>query len=188
MDSGTRRDALRAGAFAATVATAGVLLSRRGKRPDEHETAFTPKTRASIAADPRYPDIAVVQGMQPDAIVRRAVEELGGMRRFVSPGDIVVVKPNAAWDRAPEQAANTNPEVIAAVVRLCPEAGARRVTVTDHCTNEARSVFERSRIAQAARQAGAEVVLPEQRLFREVDLRGEVLRAWPVLLPFLTAD
>jgi uncharacterized protein (DUF362 family) len=49
-------------------------------------------------------------------------------------------------------------------------------------------VFERSGIAEAARAEGARIVLPEWRLFKEVDLRGEVLGAWPVLEPFLAAD
>jgi len=40
---------------------------------------------------------------------------------------VVVVKPNMAWDRLPEQAANTNPEVVATVVKLCYEAGAKKV-------------------------------------------------------------
>jgi len=32
------------------------------------------------------------------------------------------------------------------------------------------------------------VILPEERMFKEVDLRGEVLSSWPVFEPFLTAD
>jgi uncharacterized protein (DUF362 family) len=121
-------------------------------------------------------------------MTRRAIEELGGIRRFISRGDVVVVKPNAAWDRTVEQAANTNPLVVGEVSRLCLEAGARRVIVTDVSINEPRRSFDRSGIAAAARAAGAEVVLPEERLFREVDLRGQVLNAWPVLEPFLSAD
>jgi hypothetical protein len=54
---------------------------------------------------------------------------VGGMKKFISPGDIVVVKPNIGWDRVPEQAANTNPEVLATVVQLCYEAGAKKVKV-----------------------------------------------------------
>ncbi len=81
---------------------------------------------------------------------RRALDELGGIRRFVARGDVVVVKPNIGWDRAPEQAANTNPELVAAVVRLCQEAGARKVIVTDVSCNDARVCFDHSGIAAAA--------------------------------------
>ena len=120
--------------------------------------------------------------------VMRAVDALGGMRRFVTHGDVVVVKPNMSWDRTPEQAANTNPEVVGEICRLAQEAGARRVIVTDVTINEPRRTFERSGIGRAARAAGAEVILPEDTLFRTVDLRGEVLDSWPVLEPFLRAD
>jgi uncharacterized protein (DUF362 family) len=132
--------------------------------------------------------MAVIQGDDPRRLVRRAIEELGGIRRFISPGDVVVIKPNIAWDRTPAQAANTNPDVVAEMVRLCREAGAKRVVVTDVSTNEPRRCFQRSGIARAARAEGAEVVLPEDRRFREVDLRGDVLATWPVLEPFLAAD
>ena len=132
--------------------------------------------------------MAVVQGDDPAQLARRAIEELGGIRRFISRGDVVVIKPNIAWDRTAEQAANTNPQVVAEVCRLCLEAGARRVIVTDVSINDPRSCFARSGIAAAARAAGAEVILPEERLFREVDLRGRGADAWPVLEPFLSAD
>ncbi len=137
---------------------------------------------------PSLPELVVAQGESPQQLVRRAVDELGGMRRFIARGDIVVVKPNIGWDRAPEQAANTNPLLVAEVVRLCQDAGARRVVVTDVSCNDARTCFERSGIAAAARAAGADVILPEERRFKEVNLAGDVLTTWPVLEPFLAAD
>jgi uncharacterized protein (DUF362 family) len=178
---------LRLGGAATGAAGLGVWLNSRGQRP---------RTPAPAAARPDFripavaalPEMAVIQGGDPAALVRRAIQELGGIRRFIARGDVVVIKPNAAWDRTAEQAANTNPLVVAEVCRLCLEAGARRAIVTDVCINDARSCFGRSGIAAAARAAGAEVILPEDRLFREVDLRGQLLRAWPVLEPFLSAD
>ncbi len=186
-----RRDALlrllRAGGVGAAATGAGAWLSWRSRRPEETALAVAQRN-LSVAPDPQRPAMVVAQGDDPAGLVRLAVERLGGMRRFIAPGDVVVVKPNAAWDRTPEQAANTNPEVVAVLVRLCLEAGARKAIVTDAPVNDARSTFERSGIAAAASAAGAELVLPEARLFRDVDLRGEVLGVWPVLEPFLTAD
>jgi len=121
-------------------------------------------------------------------LVRAVLENLGGMRRFIAHQDIVVIKPNIAWDRTPEQAANTNPELVAEVVRQCWQAGAKRVIVTDVSCNEAQRCFHRSGIAAAARSEGAEVILPDPELFREVDLGGVVLKSWPVFTPFLEAD
>ena len=110
------------------------------------------------------------------------------MSRFVSRQDVVVIKPNIAWDRTPEQAANTNPELVAEVVRQCWQAGAKRVVVTDVSCNEPRRCFQRSGIQAAALAAGAEVILPDPELFREVELGGVVLKTWPVFTPFLEAD
>jgi uncharacterized protein (DUF362 family) len=186
-----RRDALlrllRAGGMGAAATGAGVWLSWRSRRPQETALSVAPRN-LSVAPDPQRPAMVVAQGADPAALVRAAVDRLGGMRRFVSPGDVVVIKPNMAWDRTPEQAANTNPDVVAALVRLCLETGASKAIVTDVSVNDARSTFERSGIAAAARSAGAELVLPEGRLFRDINLRGEVLGVWPVLEPFLTAD
>lgn len=121
-------------------------------------------------------------------LVGRAIEGLGGMGRFVARGDVVAVKPNIGWDRTPAQAANTNPEVVAEVVRLAFEAGARRVVVTDASCNEARRSFQRSGIWKAAHDLGAEVVLPASHRFRKHRLRGEVLDEWPIYTPLLEAD
>ncbi len=162
-------------------------LNGRGRAPTA-PAAATVRPNFQVPADAALPEMAVIQGDDPARLARRAIQELGGIRRFISRGDVVVIKPNAAWDRTAEQAANTNPLVVAEVCRLCLEAGARRVIVTDVSINDPRSCFARSGIAAAARAAGAEVVLPEDRLFREVDLRGQVLNSWPVLEPFLSAD
>ncbi|MCU0243043.1 MAG: DUF362 domain-containing protein, partial [Vicinamibacteria bacterium] len=92
-------------------------------------------------------------------LTRKAIEGLGGMARFVSRGDVVWIKPNIAWDRRPEQAATTNPDVVATLVTLCLEAGAKRVMVSDNSTNVAQRAFPRSGIQPAAEKAGARVEL-----------------------------
>ena len=186
-----RRDAmirlLRLGGVAGGAVGLGLWLNGRSRRPVTPAAAIV-NTHFQIPEDASLPEMAVVQGGDPAQLARRAIEELGGIRRFISRGDVVAIKPNIAWDRTVEQAANTNPLVVAEVCRLCLEAGARRTVVTDVSINNAESCFTRSGIADAARAAGAEVILPEARLFREVDLRGEVLNSWPVLEPFLRAD
>jgi uncharacterized protein (DUF362 family) len=142
----------------------------------------------TIAADLKLPEMAIITGDDPAQLAREAIEELGGIRRFIARGDIVLVKPNIGWDRTPEQAANTNPDVVAEIVRQCSNAGAKRVIVTDVSCNDPRRCFQRSGIAEAAQRVGAEVVLPDPAMFKEVDLQGETLRAWPVLDLFLNVD
>jgi uncharacterized protein (DUF362 family) len=178
---------LRLGGGATAAAGLGVWLNERGQHSAAPAVA-TVRTNFQVPADAALPEMVIVQGDDPAQLVQCAIQELGGMRRFISRGDVVVIKPNVAWDRTAEQAANTNPQVVAEVSRLCLEAGARRAIVTDVSINDPRSCFARSGIGAAARAAGAEVILAEDRLFREVDLRGEVLNAWPVLEPFLSAD
>jgi len=178
---------LRLGGAATAAAGLGVWLNERG-RHSTAPAAATVRTSFQVPADAALPEMVVIQGDDPAHLARRAIQELGGIRRFISRGDVVVIKPNIAWDRTAEQAANTNPQVVAEVCRLCLEAGARRAIVTDVTINDPRSCFARSGIAAAARAAGADVVLAEDHLFREVDLRGQVLNSWPVLEPFLSAD
>jgi uncharacterized protein (DUF362 family) len=186
-----RREALlkllRLGGVAAGAAGLGFWLSERSQRP-EAEVAISLRRSHAVAADPAFPEMAVIQGDDPEQLARQAIEELGGIRRFVSRADIVLVKPNIGWDRTPEQAANTNPLMVAEIVRQCWNAGAKKVIVTDVSCNEPRRCFQRSGIADAARREGAEVILPDPARFKDVDLQGEILRQWPVLDPFLNAD
>jgi uncharacterized protein (DUF362 family) len=134
------------------------------------------------------PALAVVRGDDPAAITRAAVEAVGGMSAFVAEGDVVVVKPNIGWDRTPEQAANTNPVVVATLVTMAFKAGAKKVKVFDKTCNSERRCYERSGIADAARDAGADVFFVEDRKFEKVDLGGEHLREWPVYRDALEAD
>ena len=106
---------------------------------------------------------------------------LGGMERFVKRGETVLVKPNMAWDRTPEQGANTNPEVVAEVVRLCRAAGARRVIVAENPVHDAERVAARSGIRAAVAAAGGELVLPGASGFEWTTLGGSVLASWDVL-------
>jgi uncharacterized protein (DUF362 family) len=186
-----RREALiqllRLGGAAAGATGLGIWLSQHNQRP-EPAGAIVLRRSHTVAADPQLPEMAIIQGEDPAQLARQAIEELGGIRRFVSRADIVIVKPNIGWDRTPEQAANTNPAIVAEVVRQCWSAGAKRVIVTDVSCNEPRRCFQRSGIAAAARNAGAEVILPDPERFKEVDLQGRVLRNWPIFDPFLNAD
>ena len=135
------------------------------------------------------PKLAIAKSSQePEVLVRRAVEALGGMKRFVSRGDIVAIKPNIGWDRLPVHAANTNPLVVAELVRLALDAGAKQVVVTDASCNEPNRCFQRSGIWRAAHAVGASVILPSAHRFRDLRLRGDVLDIWPIYTPLVEAD
>ncbi len=133
-------------------------------------------------------ELVVAQGASPANITRAAIEALGGMKSYISKGDIVVVKPNMAWDRTPEQAANTNPEVVATIVKMCFEAGAKKVKVFDRTVNDPRRCYVQSGIADAAQAAGAEVSHIDYRRFKDVDIKGSYLKTWPIYLDVLEAN
>lgn len=110
--------------------------------------------------------MSIVHGTDVPTMVKAAVGELGGFERFIKRGDIVMVKPNVAFDRAPILGATTNPEVLKAVVRYCYEAGAKEVMVADNPINSPEGCFFKTGIREAALSANARVILPESNAFR----------------------
>jgi uncharacterized protein (DUF362 family) len=156
---------------------------RIAERDAEHAQLAIARAPAKQAGDDSpYPTTT------PERLVRRAVEAMGGIGKFVSRGDIVVVKPNIGWDRMPIHAANTNPDVVGAVIRLAYEAGAKKVVVADGSCNDPNRCFQRSGIWRAAYELGADVVLPQEHRFRSMRLKGDVLDEWPVFTTLVDAD
>jgi uncharacterized protein (DUF362 family) len=151
---------------------------------------FFDATRAFAAPTPR--PLAQVEGGDPALLVREALGKLGGMGAFVKKGDDVVVKPNIGWDRVPEEAANTNPEVVRELVRLALEAGAARVRVFDRTCNDMRRCYKRSGIADAVESLGdsrAEVPFVDDLRYEKVVIKGATaMPEWPLYRPALEAD
>jgi uncharacterized protein (DUF362 family) len=141
----------------------------------------------SLAA-PEPSVLSVIKGSDPAAMTAKAIAEIGGMSKFVTSGDVVLVKPNMGWDRTPEHAANTNPIVVGTLVKLAYEAGAKKVKVFDYTCNSARRCYKKSGIAEAAKDAGADVSFINDKKFKKHDIGGEVLKEWPVYEEALEAD
>lgn len=129
----------------------------------------------ALAAD--GPLVVKAQGGAPAKLVRAAVAGLGGMGAFVRKGQTVVVKPNIGWDRSPEQAANTHPEVVREVVVLCLEAGAARVKVFDRTCNDPRRCYVNSGISAVLEGLDPRVELThiDERRFRVVEMPAALL-------------
>lgn len=174
----SRRNFLRTTGMIGAGAAAGIPV-----RALADETSEMSIVRASAPADTDEALSAQVREM-----TRKTIEAIGGMSSFVSSGEHVWVKPNIGWDRSPEQAANTNPDVVAALVELCFEAGASKVSVGDYTCHEARRTYHRSGIMAAAQQAGADVYFVEERKFRRMALNGEALSEWEVYTDMYEAD
>jgi uncharacterized protein (DUF362 family) len=165
---------------------AALGLGARGRFRPPSAPRVVRDHRVSAAAG--LPPLVVASGRSPATMVRAALDALGGMERFVKRGERVLVKPNMAWDRTPEQGANTHPDVVAEVVRLCRAAGASRVIVSDHPVPDAVRVAERSGIAAAVAAAGGELVLPAGCGFEPAAIDGSLLERWDVLSVLFEAD
>jgi uncharacterized protein (DUF362 family) len=175
-----RRDFLKQMAALGLAAGAGGLLVL-----PEEVWAMAPQA-------PPPPVVAKVQGTNYAQLAGEAIQALGGMKKFVHPGEVVVVKPNMAWDRAPEMAANANPAVVRQVVELCLEAGAKQVKVLDNPCQDARKVYANSGIkaaVEAIKDPRAVVPYMDERRFVEVSIaKAKALKKWFFYKDILEAD
>jgi uncharacterized protein (DUF362 family) len=151
-----------------------------------------PSRFSGIAAEPGNGFIAEASSSKETcdvgALTRKLFESVGGMPRFVSKGDVVVIKPNISWARAPQLAATTHPDVLETVILLCQEAGAKKVRIADNTIHEARNCFAVTGADQVAQKTGADLVYPLSNLMRDMNLQGHRLNVWPVFTPFKEAD
>ncbi|MCX7958157.1 MAG: DUF362 domain-containing protein, partial [Deltaproteobacteria bacterium] len=141
-----------------------------------------------LFAQDAIPDLVVVKGKDIFKMVQVMFETLGGIGSFIKKGDIVVIKPNIAWDRTPEYAANTNPVLVGALVKACREAGAKRVKVFDYTVNNPQKCYKSSGLKDEAEKYGAEVSYIDENRFREVIIKGKVLKSWPIYKDVIEAD
>ena len=135
-------------------------------------------------------DLVAVMGGEPAEMCRRALAEMGGISKFVSKGQKVVIKPNIGWDKAPEFAANTNPELIGELAKQCLSAGASEVLIFDHTCDNWRKCYENSGIEAAAKAAGARMVPADQEsYYKPVSLtKGKILKSTKIHEAILNAD
>ena len=139
---------------------------------------------------PRAAGIGVARGSNIRAMVRSAIDAIGGIGKFIRSGDVVVIKPNVAFERAAPLGATSNPEVVAELIYLVREAGASEVRVADNPIESPESCFVRSGVRRAALEAGARVILPAPGDFETLNVKGaKWIERWPFFWrPFAGAD
>jgi uncharacterized protein (DUF362 family) len=149
------------------VVGAGVLF------PWARAWAQRPAEQGQASSPDSFPDLVVARGGAKVA-TERALTAIGGMERFVRPGQVVIVKPNASFQTVPDMGATTHPEVLAAVLVACLEAGARRVLVVDHTMRKSERCFERNGTADtvAGFKEAKLVALDDPKHFREIEVGG----------------
>jgi len=140
-----------------------------------------PKPNFAVENDPRLPNIILSRNVDNAFALAAALEAIGGIGRFIKPGEKVLLKPNLAWDRTPLQAANTSPRIVGEMVRQCRNAGAVDVIVTDYGGGNAERIFSRSGVREAVERNGGRMVVVSDDDFVEDDLNGKFASACPVL-------
>lgn len=191
-----RRNFLRAAILAGaafTVKESGAMTvvsqQLNAAEPDSSMEANAMQAGASSGRSGNY-DLVAVMGGEPVEMFRKGIAEMGGMGRYVKKGQKVCVKPNIGWDKAPEMAANTNPLLVAEIVRQCLAAGASEVTVFDHTCDDWRKCYSNSGIEEAAKKAGAKVVPADQEsYYKPVSIaKAKILKSTKIHEAILNAD
>jgi uncharacterized protein (DUF362 family) len=126
--------------------------------------------------------MSVVRGRDRVKTLQLALKSIGGLETFIKSGDRILLKVNAAFASPPMLSATTHPQLVSEITRLCFNAGAHEVIVTDNPINDPLSCFNLTGIAEAAQKAGAKVVLPRDNFFKSITLTdAKLIRNWPVL-------
>jgi uncharacterized protein (DUF362 family) len=169
--------------FLKTSVVAGAALALNF---DGLQAALSSNTMAVEAA----PELVAVMGGEPEAMLSKALETLGGIGNYVKKGQKVVIKPNIGWDRTPDLAGNTNPELIKALVKGCLDAGASKVTVFDNTCDNWQKCYQSSGIADAVKAAKG-LIVPgnDEKYYKEVSLpKGVKLKSVKIHEALLEAD
>ena len=154
-----RRDFFKTAIGAAAVAGSGTALGH----------VF----RYSAGAAPAAYDLVAVRGGDAETMFERGIEAFGGMGAFVRKGQKVVIKPNIGWDVAPERAGNTNPKLVARIIRHCLQAGAKEVHVFDHTCDNWQRCYRNSGIESAVKDAGGKIAPGNsESYYQEVGIPG----------------
>ncbi len=138
-----------------------------------------------------YPHVVVVRGGEPDELVRQALEALGGIGRFVNSGNDVIIKPNIGPSTSGyEYAATTNPWLVGAMVKICREAGARRVRVMDSPFGTSpETAYVQSGIQEQVLAAGGDMEIMSKFKFVSIEIpHGRDIKKWDIYDDVLKAD
>jgi uncharacterized protein (DUF362 family) len=171
----------RAG-LSVAVFSAAYFWFHDSKGPAISEYKASDLTLPDFSIDGLGPKMSIIRGEDRVATLQLALRTLGGIERFINEGDRVLLKVNAAFASPPMLSATTHPALVTELTRLCFKAGAASVVVTDNPINDPVSCFNLTGIADAARKAGARMVLPRKDFFTSMTVKdAKLIRNWPVL-------
>ena len=137
------------------------------------------------------PDLTVITGADPQANVRAAINNLGGMKRFISKGDIVVIKPNMGFGNAPLRTTTTEPKVVRTLAEMALNAGAKRILIFDNPCHKPNIVLDICGIKKevSGLQDTFAYIIRGKKMFAEVNIpKGVALKKQKVARDILEAD
>src|SRR5687767_9475930 len=128
-----------------------------------------------------------------EGLVRETLAHLGGIERFVKPGQTVLLKPNLTVFYSAEEGCTTDPLVVGALIRLAKGAGAVRVQIAESSGGTFSSIecMEITGVAAVAEREGAELIDlgSDDTPNRVVQIpEGRVIRECPIPAPLIDAD
>jgi uncharacterized protein (DUF362 family) len=171
-----RRDFLKTGILGTAAVVAGGPAALFGRREAHAQ---------------QYPDVVISNGTDPATITRAAVDALGGMGRFVKPGNKVFIKPNMSFARNPASGCNTHPDVVREVAVMAAEAGASKISILDNVLNNPSDCLAMSQIPAKCQDIPNTIVnhVKAERLFRKVAVqKGRQLKSMEAVADALDAD
>ena len=125
-------------------------------------------------------DLGIGHADVPIERLKMALDAIGSIEHYVQPGDVVLVKPNVAFDRSPNLGATSNPDLLEALIRmLLVDAKASEVRVADNPIESPADCFAKSGVRLAAERAGGRVYLPDSNAFRTLNTPGaDLIENW----------
>ena len=121
-------------------------------------------------------DVGIGRGGAVRERMLKALDAVGGLEHFIQPGDVVLVKPNVAFDRSPNLGATTHPDLMTTLLQLLlVDARAAEVRVCDNPIESPADCFAKSGIGRATEEAGGQVYLPDNNAFETLETPGATL-------------
>lgn len=134
--------------------------------------------------------LSIASSGAPDILLKKAIDGLGGIGKFVKRGNSVLIKPNFAWARTPEQAANTNPRLLIALIKMCQKAGASRITLLDHACDNGTAAFAVNGANEIAAATKVRLISADKKyMYRRINIpKGKILKSDDCAKDILDAD
>lgn len=88
------------------------------------------------------------------AAVRRSIDLIGGIERFVKKGERILIKPNLLAAHLPEEAITTHPYIVKAIIQLVREAGAIPLVGDSPGSGDLKEVAEKTGIMDILKETG----------------------------------